>query len=94
MVLKKIGGLFKNHLRSFQKPSEMICPNDTDEFSVVFGEGAKPIDTGKLLLTNNNKQLPAGAYLSPYPDLNCVFQFFFAKENHIAATSGATYFPA
>ena len=94
MVLKTIGDLFKNHFRSFPKPSEMICPNGTDDFSAALVQGAKHIDTGKLLLakktTSNSRLKP---FLSPYSDLDCVFQFVFAKENHIAATSGATYFP-
>ena len=56
MVLKKIGYLFKNHLRSFSKPSEMICPNDTDDFSAALVQGAKHIDTGKLLLAKKNNK--------------------------------------
>jgi len=31
--------------------------------------------------------------LSPYSDLDCIFQFVFAKENHIAATAGSANFP-
>ncbi|MBP6356554.1 MAG: hypothetical protein KA303_04590 [Paludibacter sp.] len=58
MVLKKIGGLFKNHLRSFSKASEMICPNDTDGFSAALVQGAKHIDTGKLLFIKKQQVVP------------------------------------
>lgn len=56
MVLKTIGDRFKNHLRSFPKPSEMICPNGTDDFSAALVQGAKHIDTGKLLLAKKNNK--------------------------------------
>ena len=58
MVLKKIGYLFKNHLRSFSKPSEMICPNGTDDFSAALVQGAKHIDTGKLLFIKKQQVVP------------------------------------
>ena len=58
MVLKTIGDLFKNHFRSFPKPSEMICPNGTDDFSAALVQGAKHIDTGKLLFIKKQQVVP------------------------------------
>ncbi len=63
MVLKTIGDRFKNHLRSFPKPSEMICPNGTDDFSAALVQGAKHIDTGKLLLA---KKTTSSSRLEPF----------------------------
>ena len=63
MVLKTIGDLFKNHFRSFPKPSEMICPNGTDDFSAALVQGAKHIDTGKLLLA---KKTSSSSRLEPF----------------------------